>query len=75
MDATRATELSQDSQSQFKGLDDRYGKIGISAVAAALRASRPWRDRPGSQTLRITATTTGAVGFKAGAATGYLYLA
>jgi hypothetical protein len=37
MDATRATELSQDSQRQFKGLDDRYGKIGISAVAAALR--------------------------------------
>jgi hypothetical protein len=37
MDATRATELSQDSQRQFKNLDDRYGKIGISAVAAALR--------------------------------------
>jgi hypothetical protein len=37
MDATRATELSQDSQRQFKSLDDRYGKIGISAVAAAVR--------------------------------------
>ena len=37
MDATRATELSQDSQRQYKSLDDRYGKIGISAVAAALR--------------------------------------
>jgi hypothetical protein len=37
MDVTRATELSQDSQRQFKSLDDRYGKIGISAVAAAVR--------------------------------------
>ncbi|MGH6728420.1 MAG: hypothetical protein ACREB8_18040 [Pseudolabrys sp.] len=37
MDATRATELSQDSQRQVKSLDDRYGKIGISAVAAAVR--------------------------------------
>jgi hypothetical protein len=37
MNATRATEQSQDSQRQYKSLDDRYGKIGISAVAAALR--------------------------------------
>ena len=37
MDATRPTEQSQDSQRQYKSLDDRYGKIGISAVAAALR--------------------------------------
>jgi hypothetical protein len=37
MDATRATETSQDSQRQYKSLDDRYGKIGISAVAAAVR--------------------------------------
>jgi len=37
MDATRATEQSQDSRRQYKSLDDRYGKIGISAVAAALR--------------------------------------
>ncbi len=37
MDANRATELSQDSQRQYKSLDDRYGKIGISAVAAAVR--------------------------------------
>jgi hypothetical protein len=37
MDATRAAELSQDSQRQYKNLDDRYGKIGISAVAAAVR--------------------------------------
>jgi hypothetical protein len=37
MDATRATEQSQDSQRHYKNLDDRYGKIGISAVAAAVR--------------------------------------
>ena len=37
MNATRAMELSQDSQRQYKSLDDRYGKIGISAVAAAVR--------------------------------------
>ena len=37
MDATSATEQSQDSQRQYKSLDDRYGKIGISAVAAAVR--------------------------------------
>ena len=37
MDVTRATELSQDSQRHYKNLDDRYGKIGISAVAAAVR--------------------------------------
>lgn len=37
MDATRATEQSQDSQRQYKHLDERYGEIGISAVVAALR--------------------------------------
>ena len=36
MDATRATEQSQDSQRQSKSLHERYGKIGISAVAGAL---------------------------------------
>ena len=36
MDAIKATEQSQDSRSYSK-LDDRYGKIGISAVAAAIR--------------------------------------
>ena len=30
-------EQSQDSQRQKTNLDSRYGKIGISAVAAALR--------------------------------------
>ena len=37
MNAKRATEQSQDSKRQYKSLDDRYGKIGISAVAAAVR--------------------------------------
>jgi hypothetical protein len=37
MEATRATEQRQDSKRQYKSLDDRYGKIGISAVAAAVR--------------------------------------
>ena len=34
---TKATEQKQDSKRQNKTLDNRYGKIGISAVAAALR--------------------------------------
>jgi hypothetical protein len=37
MEATRAMEQSQDSKRQIKSLDDRYGEIGISAVAAAVR--------------------------------------
>jgi hypothetical protein len=37
MNATRATEQRKDSQRQYKNLDARYGKIGISAVAAAVR--------------------------------------
>ena len=36
MKATKAAEQSQDSGRQTTKLDDRYGKIGISAVAAAL---------------------------------------
>jgi hypothetical protein len=36
MNARKATEQSQDSRSQYTDLDHRYGKIGISAVAAAL---------------------------------------
>lgn len=41
MQATKATEQSQDSWQQDSNrqctkLDDRYGKIGISAVAAAV---------------------------------------
>jgi hypothetical protein len=37
MDSMKATEHSQDSPRQNNTLDDRYGKIGISAVAAAIR--------------------------------------
>ena len=44
MNATRATEQSQDSQRQTQSLDDRYGKIGISAVVAALRHQSGQRD-------------------------------
>jgi hypothetical protein len=37
MDATKAMGQSQDSGRQNSKLDERYGKIGISAVAGALR--------------------------------------
>ncbi|MBI2714012.1 MAG: hypothetical protein HYX37_06095 [Rhizobiales bacterium] len=36
MNATKTTGLSQDSRRQDADIDSRYGKIGISAVAAAL---------------------------------------
>ncbi|HXX08623.1 MAG TPA: hypothetical protein VEJ43_11220 [Pseudolabrys sp.] len=36
MNVTKATEQKQDSARQYTNLDNRYGKIGISAVAAAL---------------------------------------
>jgi hypothetical protein len=37
METTKATEQSQDSRRPESKLDDRYGKIGISAVAGAVR--------------------------------------
>jgi hypothetical protein len=37
MQATKATEQSQDSRSHYTELNNRYGRIGISAVAAAIR--------------------------------------
>jgi hypothetical protein len=37
MQATKAAEQSQDSRRQHTNLVARYGKIGISAVVAALR--------------------------------------
>jgi hypothetical protein len=43
MDAKRATEQNQDSKRQYPNLDDRYGKIGILAVAAAVRHQRVQR--------------------------------
>jgi hypothetical protein len=36
MNVTKVTEQKQDSARQYTNLDKRYGKIGISAVAAAL---------------------------------------
>lgn len=36
MTTLQKSEPRQDSQRQKDGLDSRYGKIGISAVAAAL---------------------------------------
>ena len=36
MDTNKAAEQSQDSRRQYSKLDERYGKIGISAVAAAV---------------------------------------
>jgi hypothetical protein len=50
MNATRAPEQSQDSRSQYTRLDNRYGKIGISAVAAAIRH----RSQPNRQETRQT---------------------
>jgi hypothetical protein len=42
MEATKATEQrQQDSRQHDARLDNRYGKIGISAVAAAIRQHAP----------------------------------
>jgi hypothetical protein len=46
MEATKATEQSQDSRRHYTRLDDRYGKIGISAVAAAVRHQGKRRNVP-----------------------------
>ena len=35
--SVKATEQKEDSARQYTNLDTRYGKIGISAVAAAVR--------------------------------------
>ena len=36
MEMTKATEQKQNSGRKYTNLDNRYGKIGISAVAAAV---------------------------------------
>jgi len=36
MEMIKATEQKQDSGRKYTNLDNRYGKIGISAVAAAV---------------------------------------
>ena len=41
----KATEQKQDSARQYTNLDTRYGKIGISAVAAAVRHQGEQRNR------------------------------
>jgi hypothetical protein len=54
MQATKAAEQAQSSQQDSKPqqtkLDNRYGKIGISAVVAALR---PKGEQPGPAEYRI----------------------
>ena len=40
----KATEQKQDSARQYTNLDNRYGKIGISAVAAAVHHQGGRRD-------------------------------
>ena len=40
MNDKKAAAQSQGSQRQSSDLDNRYGKIGISAVAAAVRQQR-----------------------------------
>lgn len=42
MEAAKAKEPQTDSRRQYSNLDKRYGKIGIPAVAAALR----YQDEP-----------------------------
>lgn len=52
MEASQATEQSEDSQQRhYKSLDDRYGKIGISAVAAAVRHQGEQRNIANSRFL------------------------
>ena len=51
MTTRKATEQSQDSQRQHSDLDNRYGKIGISAVAAALYALE---ERPARNEVKLT---------------------
>ena len=46
MEMTKATEQKQDSGRKYTNLDNRYGKIGISAVAAAVCHQGGQRQRP-----------------------------
>jgi hypothetical protein len=57
MDATKTTEPKKHSRRQYANLDKRYGKIGIPAVAAALRhhdepVQTPARENPRRDTNR-----------------------
>ena len=51
MDATKTTEPKQDSRRQYANLDKRYGKIGIPAVAAALRHQDEPRNENETRTI------------------------
>lgn len=51
MNPTKAKEQSQDSRRRVE-LDDRYGEIGISAVAAAVRCKG--EDRRRTNDVRFT---------------------
>ena len=53
MDTKKATEQRQDSARNGTKLDERYGKIGISAVAAAAAAVS--HQRNARETARYTA--------------------
>lgn len=54
MNSSKAMEPKQDSAShkQYPNLDTRYGRIGIPAVAAAVRCKSETRDRPASGTAK-----------------------
>lgn len=45
MNPKKPVEQSQDSRRKNSDLDTRYGKIGISAVAAAVRCKGEQRDK------------------------------
>ena len=66
--SVKATEQKQDSARQYTNLDNRYGKIGISAVAAAVRhqgASSATQSRP------ISSLTIATSGSRAGCGVTY----
>ena len=54
MNAKKQMEQSQDSERKKTSLDRRYGKIGISAVAAAVqpKAEQPQRGQAAPHSLR-----------------------
>ena len=55
MNAMKATEQKQDSARQSTTLNDHYGKIGISAVAAAAAANHKPEQRPVTESRFIPA--------------------
>ena len=51
METTKTREPKKDSQRQYSNLDKRYGKIGIPAVAAALRHQDEPRNENETRTI------------------------